>query len=69
MYNSISLRRPIGVLESLDNSTSRIRSPSGVLPGSRQTTTSSPRPRSASSNKRTCVDLPTPSMPSKEKNM
>src|SRR5262245_40210557 len=48
---------------------SRSRSPRAVLPGSRQVTTSRPCCRSTSASSRICVDLPTPSTPSKLKNM
>src|SRR4051794_24499578 len=45
-----------------------MRSPSGVPPGCRVTTTSRPLPRSASASNRTWVDLPAPSPPSKHTN-
>ena len=47
------------------STTSRIASPSGVPPGSRVETTSSPRPRSQSARSPACVVFPDPSGPSK----
>src|SRR6478609_4384564 len=48
------------------STSSRICSPSGVPPGWRVTTTSRPRCSSASVSRRTWVDLPAPSPPSKQ---
>src|SRR2546430_4890769 len=48
---------------------SRTWSPSGVPPGSRVVTTSSPVPRTASASSSACVDLPEPSRPSNVMNI
>src|SRR2546425_6892340 len=48
---------------------SRTCSPSGVPPGSRVVTTSSPAPRTASASSSACVDLPEPSRPSNVMNI
>src|SRR2546430_4301732 len=48
---------------------SRKCSPSGVPPGSRVVTTSSPAPRTASASSSACVDLPEPSRPSNVMNI
>src|SRR6266542_3159796 len=50
------------------SSSSRMRSPSSVPPGSRVETTLRPSPRSASASNSACVDLPLPSIPSKVTN-
>src|SRR5215204_5948072 len=48
----------------LPSKSSRIRSPTGVPPGSRVWHTAKPSQRSDSASKRTCVLLPAPSGPS-----
>ncbi len=50
------------------SNSARIASPPGVPPGSRVSTTSMPRARSASPSSRAWVDLPAPSPPSKATN-
>ncbi len=51
-----------------NNTISRILSASGVPPGSRVTTCAIPRSLKPSDKRATCVDLPTPSIPSMVKN-
>ena len=55
--------RPTALISGPSSSSSRIRSPSGVPPGSRTATTSCPCPRAHSASSAACVVLPEPSMP------
>src|SRR4051812_26673533 len=68
MYRSISVMRPIGIL-CASRSKPRMASPISVPPGSRQVTTSCPRWARNWQNSFICVDFPTPSIPSKLKNV
>src|SRR5262245_264553 len=68
IYSSISVRRWMAI-SCRSSRISRSRSPSAVLPGSRQVTTFRPCARRASVRSRICVDLPVPSTPSKLKNI
>ena len=68
MYSSISVRTSISPVSG-SSKTARRRSPSGVPPGSRTSTTSSPASRNMATNRAAWVDFPDPSGPSTTTNL